>query len=194
MNTFTGTLVGTMNSDVIIGIAAGNAGEVWAIGLVGDSLYSVNTTTGAATPIGHLGIDINYAQDMGYDRENAILYGTLYTTEGSLYTIDVSTGAATLVGTFTDEISMCAVAYNPSVSIEENAATFKMYPNPADNMITINVDNDAIVSISDMTGRIVYTSQINNTANISVANYNSGVYFVTVIQNNETETIKLIVE
>ncbi|PLW94571.1 MAG: hypothetical protein C0592_02385 [Marinilabiliales bacterium] len=194
--TLTATMVGNISAtNLMIGIAAGNAGELWAIDLISDSLVSINTTTGAGTFIGPLGVDINYAQDIGFDRENAILYGTLYTTEGGLYTIDVATAAATLVGTFTDEISMCAVAANAPVGINETQAnTFTMYPNPADNMITINVDNDAFVTISDLAGRIVYTSQINTSANISVADYNSGIYFVTVLQNNQSETIKLIVE
>lgn len=195
MGTMAATLVGPMTNNLVIAIAAGNAGEVWAIDINSDSLLDINTSTGVASPIGYLGVDIDYAQDIGYDRENDILYGTLYATDGGLYTIDVATGTATLVGTFTDEISMCAVAAaNSTVSIQENATTFKMYPNPANNMITINVENDAMLSISDMTGRIVHSSQINNTANISVSEYNSGVYFVTVVQNNNAETIKLIVE
>ena len=88
--------------------------NLYGIDLIYDNLLSINKETGAATVIGSLGIDINYAQDIAYDRDNNILYGTLYTSSGGLYTIDVSTGAATLLLDFVAEVTGFAIPYSLS--------------------------------------------------------------------------------
>ena len=91
-------LVGTSLDDgLIIGIACDAEGNLYGIDLIGS-----------------LGIDINYAQDIAYDRDNNILYGTLYTSSGGLYTIDVSTGAATLLLDFVAKVTGFAIPYSLS--------------------------------------------------------------------------------
>jgi hypothetical protein len=75
-------------------------------------LISIDPVTGAGSVIGNTGLNLNYAQDIGSDRTNNVLYGTLYTEAkagGGLYSIDVTTGAATLVNEFVDEVTMCAI-------------------------------------------------------------------------------------
>ena len=105
-----GTYTSTTN---MIGIAADLEGNLYGVDLA-DNLYSIDKTTGAETLIGALGIDLNYAQDIGYDRTNGILYGNFYLGGGTggLYTVDVTTGVATQIGTnFGDELTMCAIYY-----------------------------------------------------------------------------------
>ena len=115
------TLIGTMQSSaLIIGIACDVAGNLYALDLSNDILLSVDKTTGAGTEIGSLGIDINYAQDIAFDRDNDILYGTLYTTDGGLYTIDVTTGAASLLYGFVSEVTGFAIPY----SLDGSLVTF----------------------------------------------------------------------
>jgi len=113
INTVTGlaTLVGSINSTgEVIGIASNNAGDIYGITLK-DSLISINKTTGAATFIGPLGININYAQDIAFDRDNNILYGTLYTTTGILAKINTTTGAASTLATIGAEVDGFAIPY-----------------------------------------------------------------------------------
>jgi len=105
------TLVGAMGNGggVMIGIACDNDGNLYGEDLGDDSLYSINPTTGVATLIGSFGgIDLNYAQDCEYDKNNDILYLSTLTihagNEAGLYSVDVSTGAATLVGMFHTEL------------------------------------------------------------------------------------------
>jgi hypothetical protein len=57
------------------------------------SLYTINTTTGAATLVGVHGITDMFA--LGYDPVNNVLYGN---DLGDLYTMNIMTGAATVVG------------------------------------------------------------------------------------------------
>jgi len=100
------TLVGAMGNagSVMIGIACDSSGNMYGEDLGDDNFYSINTATGAAAIIGSLGIDLNYAQDMAYDKDNDICYITGYKGStnggGALYTVDLSTGTATFIGDF----------------------------------------------------------------------------------------------
>jgi hypothetical protein len=107
----TPTLIGTTINEVVIGIASNNAGELYGITL-GDNLISINKTTGNGTVIGSLGVDINYAQDIAYDRDMNILYGTLYTTSGYLASIDITTGTAKMLTNFEYELTGFAIPYS----------------------------------------------------------------------------------
>ncbi len=112
--TLAATRVGTITSDLIIGIASDATGNLYGVGIVDDRLYTINPLTGSGTGIGTLGIDINYAQDIGFDRTTNVLYGALYQGSGDsgIYRIDVGTGAATLIGTTSgDELAGLAIPY-----------------------------------------------------------------------------------
>jgi uncharacterized protein YuzE len=112
--TLVATRVGTITNDTIIGIAADATGNIYGVSIVGDLLYAINPSTGAGTSIGSLGIDLNYAQDIGFDRTNNVLYGALYQSSGvsGIYTINVGTGFATLdVTTSGDELAGLAIPY-----------------------------------------------------------------------------------
>jgi hypothetical protein len=101
-----GTLVGAMGNagGLMIGMACDNDGNLYGEDIGDDSLYSIDSTTGAATLIGSFGggINLNFAQDMAYDKNNDILYLAALTihagNEGALYSVDVTTGAATYIG------------------------------------------------------------------------------------------------
>lgn len=102
MATGESTLIGPMGnpSGLMIGVAAGQAGELYGYDIGDDILYSIDKGTGAATAVGDLGFDFNYAQDMSFDKEANTLYLAGYTTTGSLYSVDHTTGAATFIGDF----------------------------------------------------------------------------------------------
>lgn len=106
-----GTLVAPVNTaGLVIGIACNNNGDLYGVTL-DDSLVMINKTSGAVTTIGALGVDINYAQDIAYDRDNNKLYGTLYTNTGILAEINTTTGAATTLATFGAELTGFAIPY-----------------------------------------------------------------------------------
>ena len=65
-------------------------------------------------------------------------------------------------------------------AVEENAAvSFNIYPNPANDVIRVNVENDAMVEIMDMAGRMVMNMNVVAGENtINVAELTTGVYFV----------------
>lgn len=120
------TLVGPIGSSYVIGIAANSAGDLYGIELQSDNLISIDKSTGSGTVVGSTGINLNYAQDICFDRNNDILYGTLYdssSSSGGLYSIDTTTGAATLLYSFKAEIDGFAIPYqaNPGPVIDESS-------------------------------------------------------------------------
>ncbi|MEO8664742.1 MAG: DUF4394 domain-containing protein [Ignavibacteria bacterium] len=104
-NITNGTLtpVGSTTGSLLpIDLAINNAGVIYSIDIGTDVLQTLNKTTGAATTIGPLGVDLNFAQGMGFDGSTDSLYTASYLTAGTsgLYKANLTTGALTLIGNF----------------------------------------------------------------------------------------------
>lgn len=78
--------------------------------------------------------------------------------------------------------------------IEKNNPT--VYPNPATNNFTVNLGNDekANIQLFNIVGQQVYSETITGTAQVNVANLNSGVYMLKINQNGKVYTSKVIVK
>lgn len=142
METGAQELIGPFGSDVwyMIGMAFDSSGVLYGWSL-NDYLWTINTSTGDATQVGPLGIDLNYAQDGDFDRDNGdILYLAAFTLSpnygGYLYTCDKNTGACTLVGAFPGitEIDALAIPYNWSNPIADFTWTPTL-PNPGETIL-----------------------------------------------------------
>ena len=72
-------------------------GTLYGVGSNGSTtvLITINTTTGAGTQVGSMGIANNPFQDIAFRPSDGTLFGY---ASGSLYTINTATGLATLVG------------------------------------------------------------------------------------------------
>lgn len=87
-----------------------------------------------------------------------------------------------------------------NMSAEVTAADFKVFPNPAHGSCTIEMpamSTDAIIIITDMTGRTVATRVVvanNTTAEFDLANVTTGMYIVKINAGSEVFVSKLIVE
>ena len=106
---------------------------------------------------------------------------------------------------FTTQTPMIRLNFDPnSVGINEldNNTSFSVYPNPSNGdfnislnaqtaeMLTLTVNN--IVGQTVMTKQVRVAGQTNET--ISLAGFDKGVYFLTIDNNKEKQTVKLIVE
>ena len=80
------------------------------------------------------------------------------------------------------EITDVKVMGRETVSVNEHSIqTISVYPNPAKDVVTINLVNDAQVSIFDITGRMVSTMNMNvGQGQCQVSNLENGVYFLNV--------------
>ena len=80
------------------------------------------------------------------------------------------------------EIDYVKVTAEPTVSVKENQmTTIGLYPNPAREQVSFMLENDAQVSIFDMTGRKL--NEVNmaaGDAQLNVSELESGVYFVNI--------------
>jgi len=83
-----------------------------------------------------------------------------------------------------------------------NTTNIKVYPNPAKNYITVdasemftNDNNNVSVIISDMTGRVVYTSPIlpATVAEVNVQNLTTGTYILQLINGKSNVATKKII-
>jgi len=93
VNLATGKVTVVGNAGVALtGLAFSPSGVLY--GITGTSLYTINTSTGAATLTGSLGDGISTANALAFSSS-----GTLYTADDeNLYTVNPSTGLATDVG------------------------------------------------------------------------------------------------
>ncbi|MFZ4678608.1 MAG: T9SS type A sorting domain-containing protein [Flavobacterium sp.] len=80
----------------------------------------------------------------------------------------------------------------------DNAATltkFKVYPNPASSLVTISTPDveTVVLSVTDLTGKIVMTKSLNGIENtVDVSNLSSGAYFFELSSNNIKEVVKIL--
>lgn len=77
---------------------------------------------------------------------------------------------------------------------EHVAATLNVYPNPAHEVVSFSLENDAQVSVFDMTGRMVgVMSMTAGEAQYSVAGFESGVYFLNIrYADGKTEVARFV--
>lgn len=85
------------------------------------------------------------------------------------------------------------------VGITENLNhSIKIYPNPATNLLTIDLTNANefnAIHITDVNGKTIYQSTINSLqSTIDLTNFSNGIYFVQIIGSNDVETIKVVKE
>lgn len=73
-------------------------------------------------------------------------------------------------------------------SVTENTTSYVVYPNPADNNITIDVEGNHFLTISDISGKVAATMNINGLSTISLEDYTAGIYFFN-IEGNVTKVI-----
>jgi hypothetical protein len=81
------------------------------------------------------------------------------------------------------------------VSVNESSIqNVSVYPNPAHDMVSFNLESDAQVNIFDMTGRMVSTmSMAKGQGQYSVAGLENGVYFLNIRYNDgKTEVARFV--
>ncbi len=177
--TLVATEIGEIGAYTVLGIATDADGSIYRIEVDSDNFLSINKTTGAGTVIGATGLNLKYAQDIGSDRVNNVIYGTLYdsTAAGGFYTFNTSTGTANLILNYQDELTMCAVVnyvtYNAAFTVTD------MDNNPLEganisvdgNSSTTNAQGQATVALASGTYTVItsMTGYINDTISITVA-------------------------
>ena len=83
------------------------------------------------------------------------------------------------------------------IGVEETAQadnTFSIYPNPARGYVRVSGEDINTISVYNCLGALVERVEAKgNTTSISTSSYNTGVYFITVEQNNGVSTTQKMV-
>jgi hypothetical protein len=84
----------------------------------------------------------------------------------------------------------CAIAQ----SVTEMEASFTLYPNPANDRVTISGwDTNASVTITDISGRIIRQEQLRSNQ-IDTAMLTDGIYVVTLTEGTKTDSMRLVIQ
>jgi len=112
----------------------------------------------------------------------------------------------------TTTITMPAAAVNLTATYKEDttssfqsieAEMFRVYPNPSGNGEDIYIEltqesetSNAIVSITDLTGKVIHTEKLQGqkAISISTAQFNRGIYVLSVESMNKKKFVKVIFE
>jgi hypothetical protein len=94
--------------------------------------------------------------------------------------------------------TLCSSAYVPlsPVGLSENVmANFTVYPNPAQDAVSINFDNANRIELINLMGQTVYSENVEglNSTNINTSEYVNGIYFVKLYTSKGNGIHKLIV-
>lgn len=106
-------------------------------------------------------------------------------TKNPILTINTST--TNLGSTSTQTTAMVDANYTPTgiKAHSSNSSDVVAYPNPANNNLTITAAEATNVTITDITGKTIATSKINDGKIVlNTENYINGVYFYTLFNNS----------
>ena len=76
-------------------------------------------------------------------------------------------------------------------SVEENTFDISVYPNPVENVLTVNGEYGTI-SVLNTNGQVVYTTNHNGTSKIDMSNFDKGVYFLKLTNANGSAVQRII--
>lgn len=96
------TNIGAASTGGFIAFEIDNDGVAYAVNIDSDQFGTINLTNGQWTPIGPIGFNASYAQDMSCDPSTNELYWAAYDVAagGKLLLVNKETGTSTLVGAF----------------------------------------------------------------------------------------------
>jgi len=79
-------------------------------------------------------------------------------------------------------------------NINETDNEIVVYPNPTPGLFNIKTSSTCDISISDITGKIIYQNNNYFNENIDLSSSQFGIYIIKIIENNKQFTKKLIIK
>ncbi|MGK0387215.1 MAG: glycerol uptake facilitator-like aquaporin, partial [Patiriisocius sp.] len=109
--------------------------------------------------------------------------GNTQTSDSYTYTISDTEGAISNEATVTIVIDV-----ELGITGNETHATILLYPNPAENKITFNLEISSVIIYNHLGQQVLLT----NTNTVDVSGLNKGLYFAKVTTNQGVKTLKFI--
>ena len=159
------TLIGITTMVLAISLAITLTGQLFALDIDNDALYSINKATALAVFIGFIGFDANFGQAMTRVAATGLIMMAAFNNtvfDSELRSVNVNTGLTTLIGviivTTVAQIGWMAIPNLLTGVTDEQLSNFRFYPNPAGNSLYFDAqDRIESVSIYNMQGqRLMY--------------------------------------
>jgi len=193
----------------------------YSFGLIQFSAYGVQTTTDSQAPTAPTNLTASNVVPasfmLGWNAsskknvavilyevfKNGISVGTTTATSMSLSGLSENTSYSMAVKA--KDATGSSSALSPVLSVktpaiisgmEENREVINIYPNPANNWITVETNSDSqVVTITDLQGKLILTKPISGYTNrLNLSSLNQGVYILEVRSDKFIRYKKLIVK
>ncbi|MFZ6027978.1 MAG: S8 family serine peptidase [Chloroflexota bacterium] len=108
------TIVGNTGIPCLIDVAINTDNEMYGVDVVTDLLFQIDPKTGTSRPIGSIGFNAHFAQDMDFDEKTGVLYLAAFngnSDEAELRIADTTTGNTALLGLFQYQTEVDAFAF-----------------------------------------------------------------------------------
>lgn len=167
------------------GIAVDTAGNLFIADAENNVVRMVDTQDRITTVIGNgtLGYSGDFSYSLGCALHNP--YAVAVDKYGSIFVADANN-------------QRVRVSYNPALAVRQvTAADISVYPNPAQAEIIVSgTDKTDKISISDVMGRTVVTTNVTGTQHVNIASLQAGMYQLQVydIAGNKKANVKFVKE
>jgi hypothetical protein len=140
------------------------------------------------------------------------LQGADISIDGQVITTNASGEAQIMLANGTFDYTITATGFgtvNGSVTVDNNDVTefvdmtdiddlasigMRLYPNPVEDQLHIEGQGEFTVSLINPIGQIVLNKTINNSTNIDMSDYASGIYFVNIKSQGTIITERIVVK
>jgi hypothetical protein len=183
-------------------LACDLSGNLYAIDAAGN-LCTIDKQTYAVAILGYTGVLPFATQSMAFDHTTGALYWASFDDyyDGRLIDVNIADpGASIVLGNIGGNYSQISALFSPYprdrvniVNPSLNDLAIVVYPNPAKEFVTISsVPEGAIVSVLDLSGRVLQSRQAESDQVTLNLNLKSGIYFIQV-KNKDTQAVRKLI-
>lgn len=172
-------------------------------------LSLVTTVSVNPTPV----VTLNSASSISCASDSLVVLtgspsGGLYTgtgVTGNNFNPSIGVGTYTVLYSYTDPLNGCSASASKVITVSScvginelnNSAYFKIYPNPANDFITLTTEkeSDILFKVYDATGKTLIVKQLNGKTNrIDITTLAKGIYFIEAQDLNKNTYRQKIVK
>jgi len=117
-------------------------------------------------------------------------------TQSGKYSVKVKNSIAKQLTLYSTSLIYDATNNSVSVSAQDallqndKTNSFRVYPNPAKDILHIETNGNAAFSLIDQSGKILVTTNINGKGSINISSMTAGLYY---LKNNSTQAVQKVV-
>lgn len=91
-----------------------------------------------------------------------------------------------------DSVAIAQIQNNSQLKESLHNNTFLAYPNPASDIVHVQVNGSATITLTNAAGKVILTRIINNNADVNVSAFSSGTYYLQNKTTGETQKIVIV--